>query len=109
MDKDKLAAMAAAEGGMPVSAGARHRPRPGDDALVVTFRYTNHRGETATRRVIPQGVGFLATEWHPEPQWLLHAYDLDRGADRSFALAGISGWSPAAGGEGVDAGAVAPP
>lgn len=53
------------------------------------FYYTNHRGETAARRVLPLRLEWGATEWHPETQWLLWAYDLDRGAERAFALSGV--------------------
>jgi len=48
--------------------------------------YRNWRGETSMRRLHPIGVTFAATEWHPEPQWLLEAYDLDKKAERTFAL-----------------------
>lgn len=53
------------------------------------FIYTNHRGETAERTVIPLGVRFGSTQWHPEPQWLLRAFDLEKGAEREFAMAEI--------------------
>jgi predicted DNA-binding transcriptional regulator YafY len=60
---------------------------------VVTIRYTNHRGETADRRIIPQSLRFAATEWHPEPQWLLDALDVDKGLQRSFAMQDIHSWT----------------
>lgn len=53
---------------------------------VVVLVYTNYRGERATRRIIPERIWFGATDWHPEPQWLLDAFDIDRGAERSFAI-----------------------
>lgn len=59
---------------------------------VVIIRYTNYRGETADRRVIPIRIRFGSTKWHPEPQWLLEAFDLDRGADRSFAMRDVLHW-----------------
>jgi len=52
----------------------------------VVLTYTNYRGETAERRIIPFEVWFGSTEWHPEPQWLLRAYDCEKKADRDFAL-----------------------
>lgn len=55
----------------------------------LTFTYTNWRGETGQRRVIPETFRFAATEWHPEPQWLLVAFDLDQGARRDFAFKDI--------------------
>lgn len=56
----------------------------------LTFIYRNWRGEVAERRVIPREIHFGATEWHPEPQWLLRAFDMDKGAERDFAMKDIS-------------------
>lgn len=55
-------------------------------AHAVTFCYTNWRGETATRRAVPIGLAWRATEHHPEPQWIMRALDLDKNAPRDFAL-----------------------
>lgn len=52
----------------------------------VTLTYTNWRGETAERSIVPRGVWYGSTEWHPEPQWLLRAFDVKKQADRDFAL-----------------------
>jgi predicted DNA-binding transcriptional regulator YafY len=52
----------------------------------ITFHYTNHRGQCALRKAIPVRVVFEATEWHPEPQWILYAYDVEKHAERGFAL-----------------------
>jgi predicted DNA-binding transcriptional regulator YafY len=51
--------------------------------------YTNYRGETSIRRIVPERIWFGATDWHPEEQWLLEAIDLDKHAARSFALKDI--------------------
>jgi hypothetical protein len=48
--------------------------------------YRNHCGEVAERTIIPKSIRFGATEWHPEPQWLLLAFDLDKRADREFTM-----------------------
>lgn len=56
------------------------------DGEPVTLTYTNYRGETAKRTITPKHVYFGSTEWHPEPQWLLCAYDHDKKADRDFAI-----------------------
>jgi len=55
----------------------------------LTFVYRNWRGIVAERRVIPQGVRWGSTEWHPEPQWLLLALDADKGEAREFAMRDI--------------------
>jgi predicted DNA-binding transcriptional regulator YafY len=56
---------------------------------VSKITYTNHRGETAERNIILTGVRFGVSPWHPEPQWLMEAYDLDKMAPRTFAFLGI--------------------
>lgn len=56
----------------------------------MTFTYTNHRGETAVRYVVPQCVYFGKTEFHPEKQWLMRGFDTDRQAIRDFAMADIT-------------------
>lgn len=48
--------------------------------------YTNYRGETANRSIIPLSIRFGSTDWHHEPQWLLKAWDEDRQAWREYAL-----------------------
>ena len=58
----------------------------------VSILYTNYRGETALRRIIPKDIWFGKTDWHPEEQWLLNALDIDKGANRSFALKDIKEW-----------------
>lgn len=60
-----------------------------DDAEIVRILYRNYRGETAIRTVRPSRIWFGATSWHPEPQWLMEAVDLEKDAERSFALRDI--------------------
>lgn len=57
----------------------------------INILYTNHRGETARRRIQPLGLRFGVSARHPDPQWLLEAIDLDKNAERSFALSGLRG------------------
>ena len=57
--------------------------RPG---APITLTYTNWMGETAERAIIPRRVWWGSTEWHHEPQWLLTAFDVDKQAERDFAL-----------------------
>lgn len=52
----------------------------------VTVEYVNYRGERAERRIVPVRIWFGSTTWHPEPQWLLEAYDIDKDTYRSFAM-----------------------
>lgn len=56
----------------------------------ISLIYTNYRGETSTRRIIPKSTRYGKSEWHPEPTWLLLAFDVDKDADREFALKDFS-------------------
>ena len=60
----------------------------------VTFTYKNYRGEVSVRLVCPIMIAFGRTGFHPEPQWLLHAWDLNKEAERTFAMKDISDWDP---------------
>jgi predicted DNA-binding transcriptional regulator YafY len=57
------------------------------DASPIEVVYRNHRGEVATRRILPWRVYWGATEYHPTAQWLLECWDVEKGAKRTFALA----------------------
>ena len=52
----------------------------------MTFRYRNWRGEVAERRVLPSSIWFGVTSYHPEPQWLMSAIDIERWEMRDFAM-----------------------
>ncbi len=52
----------------------------------IRVRYTNWKGDTADRTIVPHHIFFGSTEYHPEPQWLVHAYDVEKSALRDFAL-----------------------
>jgi len=56
-------------------------------AAPLWMTYKNWRGEVATRKIQPLSLRFGSTEWHPEPGWLLLAMDMEKGAEREFALA----------------------
>jgi hypothetical protein len=74
-----------------VNGVAQPQPEPRKDLLPLTFSYKNHRGEVATRVVTPILVRFGSTEWHPELQWLLQAFDHEKQAEREFAMKDIGG------------------
>lgn len=60
---------------------------------MIQILYTNHRGETSVRQILPIEIVFISTEWHSNQQWLLRAYDFNRKAERRFALQNIHAWS----------------
>lgn len=65
--------------GMPLSL------MPGSD---LRFTYRNWRGEIRERHALPLTVWFGSTDYHPDPQWLMAAVDLERpdGQTRDFAM-----------------------
>lgn len=71
-------------------------PSATDMGNPITLTYTNYRGETSERAITPIRPWFGSTEWHPEPQWLLRAYDHDKGAERDFALKDFGRQQPSA-------------
>lgn len=60
----------------------------------VTIDYVNWRGERGSRLVrrINYSLVLGSNEWHPDPQWLFTALDIDRDVERTFAMAGILRW-----------------
>lgn len=61
-----------------------------DRAIKIVYR--NHRGEVGTRRIKPITIWFGSSQWHPEPQWLMEAMDLEKNVVRDFALKDITSW-----------------
>ncbi len=59
----------------------------------IKILYTNWKGITSYRNIVPKSIEFKATEWHKEEQWILNAFDIDKNADRGFALKDIKEWN----------------
>lgn len=53
------------------------------------FEYKNYKGEVSLRHVYPVEIRYGSTEWHPEEQWLLKAWDYGKGDYREFAMRDI--------------------
>ncbi len=66
------------------------------NGLEVHIDYTNWENKRGLRRVRPIRLRRgTQPPYHMEPGWLLEAYDLDKSADRVFALNKIHYWSGA--------------
>lgn len=65
-----------------------------DPKMIVRIEYVNYKGERKTYRVEPLHLWYGATPFHPDPQWLLKAYDHDRKVRRDFAMNDIKTWTP---------------
>ena len=58
----------------------------------VTILYTNYKGETRYREIIPKNIEYKSTDWHKEEQWILTAFDIEKNDDRGFAIKDIKEW-----------------
>lgn len=57
---------------------------------VIEFDYINWKGEKGHRKAIIKGFYYGNTEYHKEDQWLLEAFDVEKGEDRVFAMKDMS-------------------
>lgn len=57
----------------------------------LTIKYTNWKGITRTRRILPLYFWYGKTSFHPKSQWLIGAVDLEEEGYKvkDFALSGI--------------------
>lgn len=63
---------------------------------IVEIDYTNWKGERTKRRIKPQLIYFGWNDWHNgATQWFLLALDVDKHAERHFAMANIHSWKAA--------------
>lgn len=60
---------------------------------IVEILYTNWKGETRLRKVLPLNIEFKSTDWHKEEQWILNAIDVEKNEERGFAIKDIKNWS----------------
>jgi hypothetical protein len=67
-----------------------------DNGKQVILDYTNYRGERAIRKVVPVENAFwfgTLDPYHPEPQWLVNVWDVDKQAHRTYAVCNIHSWT----------------
>jgi predicted DNA-binding transcriptional regulator YafY len=53
---------------------------------VIEFDYVNRKGEFSHRRAMVQRFYYGQTEYHPNQQWLLEAFDMGKSSIRTFTL-----------------------
>ena len=63
-----------------------------EDEKKIKILYTNWKNETRYRTIIPISIEFKSTEWHKETQWILNAIDVEKNAQRAFAIKDIKEW-----------------
>ncbi|AKU44182.1 hypothetical protein CPT_Murica90 [Escherichia phage Murica] len=59
------------------------------DSVLIRMKYRNWKGVVADRCVTEPNLWFGSTEYHKEEQWLMRAFDVDKGEYRDFALKDI--------------------
>lgn len=60
----------------------------------VKIIYTNWKGETRERLILPHHIYWGTTCYHPVEQWLMIATDLEKDEYRHFAMKDIKSWTP---------------
>jgi predicted DNA-binding transcriptional regulator YafY len=60
-------------------------------ATTLRFAYRNWSGRLGTRHVRPISIRYGSSKWHPSPQWLMLADDLEKGEQREFAMRDMAG------------------
>lgn len=65
------------------------------DKRQISFTYTNYKGETRLRTVVPVTIRFGLSEFHKGEQWFLTAFDVERECcpTREFAINDIEGFA----------------
>lgn len=58
----------------------------------VRILYKNYRGDWSSRVISPQTLWYGTTEFHKEPQHLLDALDIGKGAVRTFSMQDLKQW-----------------
>lgn len=58
----------------------------------VEINYTNWKGNISIRVIRPLQMWFGSTEFHPENQWLIEAWDYGKKDTRTFAVKDIHHW-----------------
>lgn len=57
---------------------------------IIQFNYINWRGLGDIRKVLINEIYYGSNEYHPNPQFLMKAYDLDKNVERIFAMSDMS-------------------
>ena len=62
--------------------------------LTIRVLYENWKGTTSWRHLLPLAWYYGATQWHPQPGYLLTAVDLEgENKVKDFSMSGVKDWS----------------
>lgn len=62
-----------------------------DRRPVVRFTYRNYKGEVGVRTARITGVRYGVSRHHPDRQWFVEGFDLEKRAERTFAARDMTG------------------
>ena len=71
---------------VPFDPAPKGGPLSGGSSVVC---YRNRRGEVSIRKVKLICLWFGSSQWYPDDQWFLKVWDLEKDAERDFALSGF--------------------
>lgn len=55
----------------------------------IKVKYKNWKGETSIRIIIPEQIHYGHTAYHPQDQWLLDVWDIEKDAQRTYSMMNI--------------------
>lgn len=58
----------------------------------VRVLYRNHAGIQAWRTIVPVAFRYGISDHHKDAQWLVYAWDVEKMAERTFALKDVIKW-----------------
>ncbi len=63
-----------------------------ENQRIIKILYTNWKGKTCIRYILPIKLWYGSTKWHKQESWLLQAMDLEKNAKRDFVMKDILKW-----------------
>lgn len=59
---------------------------------IAVIKYTNWKNQTSKRKIVPIRIFWGFTEYHPDQQWMLEAFDVSKQEIRTFSMKNIHKW-----------------
>ena len=57
--------------------------------IPIKVKYKNYQNIISIRTIIPQQIHYGSTDFHKENQWLLDVWDVEKDAQRTYAMMDI--------------------
>lgn len=66
-----------------------HKPKTKPEGIPIKVKYKNWQGNISIRNIIPQNIYYGNTQFHKEDQWLMNVWDVEKDAQRTYAMLDI--------------------